>query len=328
MSDLTPSQKELLSELFIDPFMEGLFDEYKEKTLENKIAVEQLIEFCNYGNLYFDLISFIEPKVKPNINHPIINALQGLWKIYNRDVDLNLKSVFGQTYISDYSYRTFCNQQYNDAIKNYYGDDPQKGNPMSGEQFNNEVKKCINFIMDKNNSIVSNFISKRIQHLRKYMNLQYDTSKGVNLSYCDLSNMDFRMRLMTDWVVKNCDFTKSKFKGDGSTGTCIHWNAINCNFTDADFEGKICNKTSKYDGSNFTRVNLTTLSYNMGEISMKGCNFTDAYVIIDDEKLMGKKLLKYLAEKKHIDIAGSYYCSPQDNGYNPNELDPNIWIAI
>lgn len=325
---LTEKQKELINELFIEPFMGDLFDQYKDKTLENKTIVEELMEMTKEMKLHFDIISFIEPKIQPLISDPIARTLQAIWMVYHQDDKLKLESVFGNIKIQTHHYEKYCDTKFNDEIVKYYGDAPPKSKEIQGDEFTKEINRCIDFIMDNKNHTIERVVSKKIQTLRKNQGLPYDTSKGTNLSYCDLNSMDFRLRLMQGWVVKNCDFSNAKFKGDGSTGTCLHWRPENCNFTDATFEGKICNKTSKYDGSNFTRVDLTALMYNTGEVTMKQCNFTDAYVNQNGEKLMGKKLLKYLDEIKHIDIAGSLYYSPQDNGYNPNELDPNIWIAI
>jgi uncharacterized protein YjbI with pentapeptide repeats len=326
MSDLTESQKELIIELLIDPCIASLFDEYKDKTADNKIIVELLIEFSKLHKLYFETILFLVPSITPSTDNPIINSIQGLWKIYHQDI--NMESIFGKNKILPYYFEKFCNETFSDLIKNYYGENPPRGKDITDEQYNDEINKCIDYIINSATEPNKSIISKKIQKLKKCMGLQYDTQNRTNLSYCDLSNRDFRLKHIDGWVVNNCNFTKSKFKGDGSTGTCIHWTARNCNFTDAEFDGKICNKTSIYDGSDFTRVNLTTLMYNTGEVSMKSCNFTDAYIIVDGEKLMGKHLLRYLTDKKHIDIGGSLYNSPQDNGYNPKDLDPNIWISI
>ena len=61
---------------------------------------------------------------------------------------------------------------------------------------------------------------------------------------------------------------------------------------------------------------------------MNDCDFKDAYIIKDDDKLMGKKLIKYLKEDKHVTINSHKYDSPKDCGYDANELDDEIWVDI
>lgn len=325
--DLTPSVKELLFELFLEPFIGDLFDLYEEKSYENKMMVELLIECTKAPEMYFQIISLLEPRVKKVNSDPYINALESLYQLYHNKIDLS--SVY-KGKLNQYQLVRYLDEQYAEQIKIYYGDNPSRTKTMMLQTFNNEVEKCISFALKHDNCIVNSIMSKKIKMLRKYMDLPtIDVRGGVNFSYCDFSGKDLSNRLMTSWEVSNCKFVGTKFAGNGTTNTCIHWTARNCDFTDAIFNGNICNKTSIYDGSNFTRVNLSTIMYNCGEVTMKNCNFTDAYVIVDsDNKLMGKELIKYLTETKRLDTSGSFYTSPRDTGYDAKELNDKIWIEI
>ena len=110
---------------------------------------------------------------------------------------------------------------------------------------------------------------------------------------------------------------------------------VNCKFT-----GKICAKDSNYDESDFTGAELTAM-WNISTSTFKKCNFTDSYYITcnsnssldlhtdsiehDKQKLSGKLLIKHFVEVLGTDAKDSYYNSPNDGGYNPNDLDTDMW---
>ena len=249
--------------------------------MENKLLVELLLEFIKFPKLHYGLLEFIEPNIEPTIHNLIINALQSLWKIYNNLIDLN--AVFGEN-LKNHQLVNFCNTKFKEEINKYYGENPNRTKDITEIEFNIELKKNMDFCFKhlKNDTVLI-ICSNKIQQLRKRMSLPFENLvHKVNFSYCDLSQRNFSGKLIYNWNINNCNFSRSKFKGDGSTGTCIHWNAINCNFTDALFLGNICNKTSKYINTNFTRVDLTTILYNCSEVTMKNCDFINTYII--DEK--------------------------------------------
>lgn len=337
------SLKEEINKLLLGSAFEILFESYSEKTTLNKMTVELLLDCTKHMNLYTDLIQFIDPKIKIDSSDFVVTILTGLWKLYNNKV--SFKQLIGKEII-EYQLQRFYIEKCKEELTKYYGE--TTNNPLSQNEFEKLSTDCIKFIMKHSNERVHEIASKKLQLLRKNQCMQYSLAGKVDLSYCDFTGYDFSEKLIQGWMVKNCNFTKAKFKGNGTTAHCIHWKAIDCDFTDAIFEGKICTKTSNYDGSNFTNVNLTTLMSNMSEVTMRNCNFTDAFGNVTKkvkvekeihdtseeekidvtEKLMGKFLLRHLEEVKNIPIDGSFYTSPQDNGYNGNDVDPNIWISL
>lgn len=117
---------------------------------------------------------------------------------------------------------------------------------------------------------------------------------------------------------------------------CLHFEAKKCNFSHVNFYGKICNKGSNYDGSNFTCADLTGIMYNTNYVSMDDCNFTNAFIITEEgNKLMGFDLIEFLIKEKGINITKFQYSEPQD-GYHgkydyiemANLLDKTIWSNI
>jgi len=315
-----------IDELFVDPFMEQLFSNYKEKNFENKVKVQTLIETIKGRKIHIDMVQLIAPNVVIDNTDEILNALAALFRVYHQGVEL--KNIFSKPLPDNYKRKNYLIKKFSHKIDEYYGESPKRA-------INNnksEIKKLISKLMDLGIKYLEqhekiHVISSYIRLLRIYLGkpINPNPKKVYNclrdFSYCDLSGKDLRNKLITGVSFNNCKFIGTKFKGNGMTDTCIHIEAKNSDFTDADFQGKICNKTSCYNGSNFTRVNLTTLTLNLGGVTMKNCNFTDAYIIDKGKKLMGKNLLKYLDDRAE----GSYYTSPDDGGYNKNELDSEIW---
>src|SRR5690242_16231358 len=150
---MEPYFYELLTELFLDPFIEQLFQNYKEKNLENKYIVELLILCAQQSNLYYSLINFIDPKIKNTKTDQIISALEGLWKIYWNKVDFS-KVYNGQIY--PHRITNFCDKKFAEDIDKYYGINPPKEKIMNEEDYNLEINKCMDFIfLHLKNKIVS-----------------------------------------------------------------------------------------------------------------------------------------------------------------------------
>jgi len=216
-------------------------------------------------------------------------------------------------------------------MNNYYGDFPNKlDHTLNKNQVRQDIDNALDIAIKINSRhAITNFLSKYIIQLKEYIGekVDYDVRrKEYNFSYSNFDGKDLSGKLLNCWCVNSSTFQGTKFKGNGCTDNCIHWTAKNCDFTGAIFEGKICTKTSHYDGSNFTGVNLTTFCFNVSEVTMEGCNFTDAFAYDKEEnKLMGKHLLKYLSEVKSVAIKDSYYTSPVDGGYHVTALDEKIW---
>ena len=293
--------------------------------------------------MIFDIVTLIEPQCEGKTTNPIIDILQSLWKVYWNKIDFsivyNINANTGSSNIKNPPGKNlgyYLDDVYQQEINEYYGTNPEKQLNYDEEYCRNIEKKCIELtIKNKFSGInqynsVEKLLSLMIIKFKKYANLPIDQSNEyTNYSYCNFSGKDFSKKRIESWNVTGSNFQNAIFTGDGSIDTCIHWNhAKKCNFTDAQFNGKICHKGSHYDGSNFTRVDMTALMYNASMCKMINCDFTDSYVIVDNHKLMGNNLLKYLAEEKKIPINGSKYDSPKDGGYNSTTLDEKIWGTI
>jgi hypothetical protein len=329
---MTDQVLEFYSEYFIDPFLDQLIEQYPEKILQNKNKILLLLELVK-TQLIFPLLALIDEDVEDNIQDKVISAIEGLWKTYNSKVDM---SMFDKKKPEDHKLKDFCRKKFDEKVNNYYGDYPDKIDLSLDETNKTVIRHNINEALEiaikfPSNDPILNFLSKYIIQNKEYIGdkVDYNVSKrNHNFSHCDFSGKDLSYKPIHTWIVNGSIFHGTKFKGNGNTGDCIHWQAKNCDFTGAIFEGKMCTKTSNYNGANFTGVDLTTLMYNISEVTMENCNFTDAF-IYDKEgnKLIGKELLKYLDKTKFVSIKDSFYTSPVDGGYHSNALDETIWTV-
>ena len=313
-------------EYFIDPFTDQLIGEYPEKTPHNKFIVQSLIKLSQCLKINLDIVRYIDKTIIEIKTNKIINSMESLWKsyyesekiwaIYINKPNIREIQIYNKKIIKEKINEYYCEPL---IIKKYQTNEK--------EIIMKDINEGIDLALKYNNAEIPKIISKKIKLLKEMIEEPYSPSLNgyINFSYNDFSNKDLRKKCFSQWSVNGSKFNGTKFSGKGHTGHCIHWEAKACDFTDAKFKGEICNKTSVYDGSNFTRVNLTTIMFNVSEVRMKNCNFTDSYVIKDGEKLMGKELIKYLSEIKKINIKGFRYDSPKDEGYHKSELDESIW---
>lgn len=329
-SDSYSSMMDTINQLIINPFIEDLIDHYGEKTLNNKNIVECLAKsydadfYIRYvGETYtrglqFDYINCIDNNIKKSNTDKVVIALEGLWKIIWQPG--NLKTTY-PAYPDERKMYNYIKEMFNNKIDEYYQDVSDIGITDTKEEIITTIKNICKMVATVH---VTTGLSSRITFLNASIGNKIDKTK--NFAYCNFDGIDFTdCCKISDYDTSYTSFVGCKFHGDGSTRTCFHTTAIGSNFTNVVFGGSICNKVSRFSVCNFTGADLTGLSNNRGNAMLK-CDFTDAFVIKDGVKLMGKHLMKYLDKEKDIKIDFSYYHSPDDGGYVKDALDDSIWI--
>lgn len=327
----TNNAMDTIDELFLAPFLDQLIESYPSKTKENKDIVSFFVVCAKQYKLNFDVVKMVDDKITPSKRDQTANAIESLWKLFNDKIDLS--KIYTNT--NKNLIIRECTQIIHSKIESYYGE-PNLENQISKI----EVNKKINSFIDKaiayaklGCTYTPLLCSYRANQLKEYKgeeNMYKQVTfnpKHIHFEKCDFSNKNMKEISINNWYVSESKFCGTKFKGNGATNTCLHFkDATNCDFSGAQFEGKICNKTSKYNGSSFEGVNLTPLMFNCGEVYMDNCDFTDAFVIDEDgTKLQGKYLIKYLKETKGLDVKNYRYSSPNDDDYDEDELDEEVW---
>jgi len=329
----------------MEPAVEQLIDQYKEKTIQNRDMVLSLIECAKNNKMIGEVIQLFNNSVKFVFTDSIMSALYIIYNVYNDEIDY---SKFIDSKPRIHVIHRIMNNIIDTSINNYYKDLPEINLSENDKQnLMIEQTKIIDLAIKYTHTkfhyqgnCICKALSKRLVQIKKYLTLGNEIMNTYDFSSLDFSNKHMRNVNINNWIMNHSNFNNTLFEGDGNTGTCIHWIAKYCDFTGAKFTGQICNKSSNYKGSNFTGVNLTTIMCNPGGNKMKKCNFTDAYVTVDANnkimfddndnynshvKLYGGKLLKFL-HNKSIPIDGSIYSSPQDEYFDDykNGFDANI----
>ncbi len=342
------SQFELLDELFMKPFMNTLFDQYSQTLIDKSrvISMTQIAtghffayEVYERRGIKSDIKSVQEEcklsptqvaVVNPDIPAQIKNgkiipvksdrlrslqlALEPLWKLYNRKIDLT--SVFGMDIPSAYQWYKWYEQRTQKMINTHF-----QNATNTHEELMDEIRACFVRIKLFNNTGGNNHLRRLVNYIHPERPI---TSNVINFSRLNFSYMDLKYLWIHTDDFTWCDFTGSTFCGDGSTGTCIHLQAEGAIFIDAQFTGELCCKTSNFKHCNFTRANLTGLMHNTSEVSFVGSNFTDATINHKNEPLQGCQLIKFL-HNKSIDITDCFYDSPIDIKFDINGPDNDIW---
>ena len=309
----------------IDSYIKQLFDIYKEKTSNNKNIVECLVFAISQEKLHFGYIQCIDSKIKNSSTDKVIIILQGLWNLLWKPDVLKTTNI---SITNNWTLHNYIRQYLKTKINLYYESPLLSALNLDKIIIDENIKNLCKLFKTYDNHIG---LSSRIKFLNISLGREVGYSRdGGSFEYCDFSNLDLTdVNMCNGYTVNNSLFKNTRFHGDGSTGTCIHWKAKNCDFTNAVFAGKICNKGSDYTGSDFTNADLSALLYNCNEVNMNNCNFTNAFIRDKDgKKLKGKELLKHLDKDKKITIKDFYYNLPKDGGYKIDSLDDTIWIDI
>ena len=320
------SIKELLKELFIAPFLSTIIEFYNEKTKYNLNKVQLVVYMTTQKQINTNWLNHICKNL--GNNSQFLNAIISLMKVYKDKLDLARVSVNPP---SADDVKRLYDEIASEIIHKYYNPLTEKCEDISMQKslLEKELKESFKYWMCNTRgsggyqNIEDNPLVRNIRLLEKQLGITHERllKEKLILDGNDFSNIDFahRCRPAHIEVVKNCDFSGCTFGGDGSTASCIHWDASGSNFTDAIFNGKICAKTSNFNDCNFTRADITSIvTYNTGEMTMQNCDLTDTTIYVGGKTLKGKLLIGYMLHK-NINIDGYHYSSPDDGGYNPNE---------
>lgn len=325
MDDPVPAWQEALRELFVAPFVKTISDYFGKKTLVNRAKVIALCHATNMRKLDHKIIRLIDIRLNlKKKDHPIRNALESLWRTYS-DMTL-ITNIYkdGIGNIGPNYYKRIVTRIVHEVVEEEYS--KLEKDTVSTIEINMLIRMLFTLFSKSRsdcNSTIGRFIDELSLAIVKNR-AELLGSYKMNFSGNDFSNMDLSSTGYYGVCCANCDFSGTTFYGDGSTHSCLHWDVREANFTGARFLGKICTKTSDYTGANFTEANITGLIYNFSETKFHNCDFTNAYVEINDKKLMGKELIRYLKDQR-VDITGYHYSAPDDGGYDEDAMDTAMW---
>ena len=318
-----------VSKFIVKPMMEGIFEQFPEKTSVNFIRISLIIQLLKQDKIVSDVLKILIPLDNSNSFLRVSLCLQTMFPFYKQT-----QKVFNGI-TSTPPPEEFYDKLFEKLIIDSYSNNV-KYDQLTDDD-NQQIKTIAHELLLLNND-------KDERHLSLYNRTQQDLLNnlrgimglGIN-SFLNLSNLTIAYNNEQFENPANryyfCFFNDSTFKSQDGRRLCIHCKFYYCSFVNTIFEKGICVKMSQYHNSDFSDSDMTGF-YNSSssEVEMHNVNFSGTRIIRDvtnygTECMEGKRLLKSLYSKGVV-LESPHYLYPEDGGVTEEELmlDQDIFV--